>query len=327
MMAVAFDGADAASATQVTPAIAGGMLGGVVLFANGPYNVSSPDQVAALTSGLQAFSPGPPILIFCDEEGGLVARLDDRFGFPATVSEQDMAAAGTTAQQGAQMAATMRAAGANANLAPVVDVNVNPDNPIIGSLGRSFSADPQVVADNALLFVDAMHQEGVVTTLKHFPGHGSSTADSHLGFVDVTDLWSDKELIPFKAVIDAGKADVIMTAHIFNANLDPDYPATLSHATVTGILREQLGYDGVVITDSMTMKSITDFYGFAEAIELAVNAGVDMISLAAATWNGQNAADAIRNTIVDAVNGGRVPQSRVEEAYGRIMALRQRLTF
>lgn len=327
MMVVAFDGQDAASAPQVAPLIQAGMLGAVVLFADGPYNVASPEQVAVLTAGLQALSPGPPVLIFCDEEGGLVARLDDRHGFPATVSEQAMAAAGTTSQEAGQMARTMRTAGVNADLAPVVDVNVNPDNPIIGALGRSFSSDPQVVADNAIKFIDAMHAQGVLTTLKHFPGHGSSTTDSHLGFVDVTDTWTDKELIPFQQVIAAGKADAVMTAHIFNANLDPTYPATLSHATITGILRDQLGWDGVVISDSMSMKAITDYYGFAQAIELSVNAGVDMISLAAATWNGQGAGEAIRGAIVDAVNGGRIPQSRVEEAYGRVMALRNRLTF
>ena len=329
MMVVAFDGNDAASAMQIVPAIEAGMLGAVVLFASGtsPSNIISPDQVAALTSGLQALSPGPRLLIFCDEEGGLVARLDDRFGFPATVSEQSMATSQTTAQAASVMASTLRAAGVNANLAPVVDVNVNPDNPIIGSLGRSFSSDPRSVANNALQFVDAMHSQGILCTLKHFPGHGSSTADSHLGFVDVTDLWSDQELIPFQTVIAAGKADVVLSAHIFNAHLDPTYPATLSHATITGILRERLGYQGVVVTDGITMKAITDFYGFSQAVELAINAGVDMVSCAESVLNGQSAGDAIRGVIVDAVKTGRIPVARVEESYARILALRKRLSF
>jgi beta-N-acetylhexosaminidase len=329
MMLVGFDGQTAADATEVTAAIQAGQLGALVLFADGPFNVSSPEQLAALTAGLQALRPAgqPPLIISCDEEGGLVARLDDRHGFPATVSEQDMVAQGATAQDAGQMADTLKAVGVNLDLAPVVDTNINPDNPIIGSLGRSFSANPSVVGDNALTFIDAMHQRGVMTTLKHFPGHGSSTTDSHKGFVDVTNTWTDAELIPFQAVIDAGKADVIMTAHIFNANLDPDYPATLSRATITGLLREQMGYNGVIFTDSITMHAITDFWTFSEAIELTINAGADMISISSGTLNGQNSCDAIRSAIVDAVNAGRIPMSRIDESYARIMALRNRLTF
>ena len=325
MMVVAFDGYDVASATQVSDAIRRGMLGGVVLFYDEPRNISSPGQLAALTSGLQALSPGPPIIICCDEEGGAVARLDPRGGFPSTVSERAMAAAGQTTHAADAMARTLRAAGVNIDLAPVVDTNVNPSNPIVGALGRSFSPDPQAVSTNALQFVDAMHAQGILCTLKHFPGHGSSTSDSHLGFVDVTNLWSRDELIPFRAVIDAGKADLVLTAHIFNRNLDPKYPATLSHATVTGLLREELGYSGVVMTDSMTMHAITDNYGFSQSIELAINAGVDIISYSEALASGQPAADAIRGIIADAVTAGRIPLERVQESYARVMALRNQL--
>lgn len=324
-MLVGFDGVTAAEATEVSPAIQAGMLGAVVLFADGPYNVRSPEQVAALTSGLQALVPvgQPPLIIACDEEGGLVARLNDRFGFPATVSEQYMAANGLTEQSAAAMASTLAAAGVNLNLAPVVDVNVNPDNPIIGSLGRSFSGDPNVVAQQATIFVQAMHERGVRCTLKHFPGHGSSTSDSHLGFVDVTNTWTDGELIPFSEVIHQGLADAVMTAHVFNSNLDPDYPATLSHNTITGVLREQLGYGGVVYTDSITMHAITDFWTIPEAIELSINAGADMISISSGTIGTQPACDYIRAAIVDAVNAGRIPMERLDHSYARVMNLRR----
>lgn len=325
LMVVAFDGYDVSGADQVADPIRSGLLGAVVLFFDEPRNISSPTQVAALTSGLQALSPGPPLIICCDEEGGTVARLGPRGGFPATISEQAMAAAGRTSQAASAMARTMASAGVNTNLAPVVDVNLNPANPAIGALGRSFSSDPQVVAANALQFVDAMHGQGILCTLKHFPGQGSATADTHKGFVDVTSVWSRDELIPFQSVIEAGKADAVLVAHTFNANLDPTYPATLSHATVTGLLREQLGFDGVVMTDSMTMAAIAGNYGFAQSIELAINAGIDMIAYSDATANGLPAADAIRRVIVDAVTAGRIPTQRIHDSYARVMALRQRL--
>lgn len=328
MMLVGFDGTTIAEASTTATLIGRGMLDAVVLFADGPFNVESPAQVAQLTLDLMVHSPNRPLIIACDQEGGLVARLNDRHGFPPTVSEQflgELDDLAQTRQYAGEMAATLAAAGINLNLAPVVDVNVNPDNPVIGAIGRSFSQDPEVVAEQALAFIASMHEKGVLCTLKHFPGHGSSTSDSHLGFVDVSATWSDAELIPFRRVIEAGQADAVMTAHIFNSNLDPDYPATLSHATITGVLREQLGFDGVVISDSITMRAISDHYGFTQGIELAINAGVDMISISDATVNGQNSADVMRTAIVDAVNGGRIPASRIDESYARIAALAARI--
>lgn len=223
------------------------------------------------------------------------------------------------------MAQVLASVGVNLNLAPVVDLNVNPDNPVIGALGRSFSADPAVVTRQALAFIDAMHADGILCTLKHFPGHGSSTADSHLGFVDVTNTWSPTELEPFRNIINAGKSDAIMTAHIFNARLDPDYPATLSHATITGILRNQLGYDGVVLTDDMQMGAIANYYGFEQAIELAINAGADIISIASTTISGGDAGGRAFAAIADAVAAGRIPAARIDESSARIQRLKQRI--
>ena len=175
----------------------------------------------------------------------------------------------------------------------------------------------------ALAFIDAHHAHGVLCTLKHFPGHGSSTADSHKGFVDVTSTWSLRELKPYRDIIAAGKADAIMTAHVFNANIDPDYPATLSHNTITGILRGELGYDGVVISDDMQMGAIRDYYGFEEGVELAIHAGVDIISIA----NQTGTYDPLLHergfaAIQQAVEAGRISPARIDESYRRIMALK-----
>ena len=314
-------------------AVASGRLGNVVLFERDPgsavRNVEGPAQVAALNEALQALAPGP-LFISTDQEGGKVARLDPRHGFPQTVSAEILGTQDDvelTTREASAMAATLAPAGVNLNLAPVVDLNVNADNPVIGTLGRSFSADPDVVVRQALAFIDAHHAHGVLCTLKHFPGHGSSTADSHKGFVDVTGTWSLRELKPYRDIIAAAKADAIMTAHVFNANIDATHPATLSHNTITGILRGELGYDGVVLTDDMQMGAIRDYYGFEQGIELAINAGADIISIANQTGTydpllHERGFTAIRQ----AVDASRISPARIDESYRRIIRLKGRLT-
>jgi beta-N-acetylhexosaminidase len=312
-------------------------LGGVVLFdrdqpTGGPRNVESPGQVADLTAALRTAAlrtaaPGA-LMISTDEEGGRVARLDDRHGFPPTISAAELGAMddpSTTEAAARGMAETLAAAGINLNLAPVVDVNVNPDNPIIGALDRSFSADQAVVIDQALAFIRGQHAGGVLTTLKHFPGHGSSTGDTHLGVVDVTDTWTKRELEPFAAVIDAGMADAILTAHVFNANLDPDHPATLSRATITDLLRGQLGYDGVVISDDLQMGAIREAYGYDEAVRLAIEAGVDVLTIANQQVFEDDIVARTVEIIVGHVEAGRLDAARIEESWRRIEALQGRL--
>src|SRR5690606_28512487 len=152
------------------------------------------------------------------------------FGFPPTLSAEELTALGdvaATRAHAAEMAETLASAGVTINLAPVVDLNTNPENPVIGGIERSFGADPAVVVAQASALIEGLHDHRMLAALKHFPGHGSATADSHLGFVDVSDTWSAEELEPFAQLIDAGLADSVMTAHIFNETLDPEYPATL----------------------------------------------------------------------------------------------------
>ena len=174
--------------------------------------------------------------------------------------------------------------------------------------------------------IGAHHDYGVLTTLKHFPGHGSSTGDSHQGFVDVTNTWSEIELRPFGNIIQAGMCDVVMTAHIFNANLDAGYPATLSKPTITGLLREQLGWDGVVITDDMGMGAITQYYGFETAAELAVEAGADILAYAnnSTVYDPTIPARAFQ-VIKGMVESGAIKESRIDQSYRRIMQLKERL--
>jgi beta-N-acetylhexosaminidase len=310
-------------------------LGGVVLFdydvATQKYrrNIKSPEQLAALDVALQAATPFPPLLISVDQEGGRINRLKPAYGFPPSYSEQYLGTLNDLAfthQCGETTAQTLKSAGINLNLAPVVDLNINPDNPIIGKYERSFSADPDIVTAHSLEVIKAHHEYGVRTTLKHFPGHGSSTGDSHQGFVDVTETWSNIELEPFRNIIRAGMCDVVMTAHIFNAHLDPDYPATLSKPTITGILRDQLGWDGVVITDDMGMGAITQYYGFETAIKLAVKAGADILAYAnnSSVFDPTIPARAF-GVIKGLVESGVITESRIDQSYRRIMRLKSRI--
>jgi beta-N-acetylhexosaminidase len=333
MVIAGFAGRQVSAGDVIAADIQSRKLGGVVLYdyPSGPQglprNIQSPSQLQALTATLQGLDPSK-LIIATDQEGGLVARLNPSHGFPPTVSAEylgNINDPSVTYNSAAQMAASLAAMGINLNFAPDVDLNVNPNNPVIGAVHRSFSADPDVVTRNAEAFIRAMHDHGVLCTLKHFPGHGSSTADSHLGFVNVTDTWSSVELEPFANIISDGLADAILTAHIFNANLDPDFPATLSYKTITGILRQQLGYQGVVISDDMQMKAITDIYGFETAISHAINAGVDILLFGNNVSDDPDIVARVIGVMQTLVQNGTISEARIDESYNRIQTFKGRL--
>jgi beta-N-acetylhexosaminidase len=308
-------------------------LGSVVLFQydmnllDHTRNIQSPAQLKALNASLQQYAP-TPLLIAIDQEGGIISRLKESEGFPATRSQQYYGALNQPEVTRAAAEAEgkiLREMGINLNLAPVVDVNVNPNNPVIAKYERSFSADPQIVTTHALAAIEGYHAQHILTTLKHFPGHGSSKNDTHQGLTDVTDTWSEIELEPYQKIIAAGKADAIMTAHIFNQKLDAQYPATLSHKIITGILRERLGYDGVVISDDMQMGAIRQYYGFEQALALAISAGVDVIAIANNLVYDPNVGAQTINTIKQLVQLGKISIERIDQAYARIMKLKARI--
>jgi len=308
-------------------------LGGVVLFdydvpnREPVRNIESESQLRKLVHQLKEMST-VPLLVTIDQEGGRVARLKPARGFPPTVSHQYLGNAGyedTTRVYAGLIAMTLARNGINANLAPVVDVNINADNPIIGGIERSFSSDPEKVTKHAAWFIEMHHNLGLITTLKHFPGHGSSENDSHLGLVDVTGLWSEKELIPYQRLIDKGLADMIMTAHIFNSNWDPDYPATLSKNVITGILRKDLGFDGVVMSDDMQMEAIRSHYGLETAVKQAILAGVDILSFANNSVYDADIVPKVHGIIKSLVAEGIITESRIDESYARILKLKKEL--
>jgi beta-N-acetylhexosaminidase len=331
MLVIGFRGLTAQEADATLRQIADIGVGGVVLFSvdqlsGGSRNVESPEQLRALVGSLTDAATVAPLLVSVDQEGWLVARLTPIHGFPLPApSAAELGRLNDPAVTRADaraMAEVLAAAGITLNLAPVVDLAINPDNPIIAALGRSYGADPALVTDQAAAFIEGHHEIGVRCALKHFPGHGSSTGDTHLGVVDVTETWSASELEPFAALIDRGLADAILTAHVFNAALDPEHPATLSRPTVSGLLRDQLGFDGAVLSDDLQMGAIRDAYGYPEAVALAIEAGIDLLVVANQLVYEPDIAPRTVAIIEDLVRSGRIGEGRIDESWQRIARLK-----
>ncbi len=311
-----------------------GQVGGVVLFdvdvaTGSSRNIDSPGQLKSLVTELQAVAPSP-LLVAVDQEGGRVSRLKERYGFPATLSQQELGerkSLDLTRSQASQTAQTLADTGINLNLAPVVDVNLDPASPVIGALGRSFSANPTVVADHARAVIEAHREQGVLTAVKHFPGHGSAPGDTHLGFVDVTDTWSPAELEPYRTLVSEGNADLVMTAHVFNGSLDAQWPATLSPATVSGVLRTELGFQGVVVSDDLQMGAIADHYGLETAVRQALAAGVDILLFANNNPRAYepDIAPRVVALVESLVREGALSEERIDESVERVRALKGRL--
>jgi beta-N-acetylhexosaminidase len=234
------------------------------------------------------------------------------------------------------MAGWFHEAGINTNLAPVVDVNVNPSSPAIGRLERSYSSNPEVVADHALAFIEEFANRDVVTALKHFPGHGSALADSHFGFTDITNTWKPLELTPYVKILEQLQPDMIMTGHLFHQGFDTSYPASLSDYFITDLLRDSLGYDGVVISDEMFMRAVRDHYTFDEAIVRVINSGTDIllfnnnrcsVSAPCGSDTQNSLSRYVINLVLRKIDEGAISESRIDESYRRIKRLKeQRIT-
>ncbi|WP_211771952.1 glycoside hydrolase family 3 protein [Kutzneria sp. CA-103260] len=296
-------------------------LGGVIYFAWSD-NVQNPTQIAGLSNGLQQAAIGSgahiPLLISTDQEEGLVTRI----GAPATTFPGSMALGATRSTADARQAAAitgreLRAMGVNMDNAPDADVNVNPANPVIGV--RSFGSDPTLVSNMVSAQVKG-YQQSVVTTAKHFPGHGDAATDSHTGLPVIDHdkaTWEKIDAPPFRAAIKAG-TDVIMSAHIVFPKIDPSGdPSTLSPTVLTAMLRDELGYRGVVITDSLQMAGVRQKYTDAEIPVKALQAGADMLLMP------QNVGTAV-NAVINAVQTGQLSERRIDESVARILAVKLR---
>jgi beta-N-acetylhexosaminidase len=335
MLMIGFRGTTIAEAPQITADIRERHIGGVVLFdydvpSRSPSrNISSPQQLSLLTQELQEMTQ-IPLLIAIDQEGGKVNRLKPARGFPPSVSAEHLGMLNnpdSTRAAALQCARTLKAMHIGMNLAPVADLNTNPDNPVIGRLGRSFSSDPAVVISIIKTTCSTYRNEGIIPALKHFPGHGSSTTDTHRDFTDITETWSEKELEPYSALIASGYHDPIMTAHVFNGKLDPLYPATLSKAILDGMLRGKIGFKGVIVSDDMQMKAIADRYGLETAIRLTIEAGVDILLFGNNTTYDPDIALKATGIIRSLLQKKIISEKRIDRSYQRIMDLKERYLF
>ena len=333
MLMVGFHGTQAPQGSQICKDIQTYNVGAVILFdynpvdKNKPKNIASKKQLASLTKQLQACSQDGKLLIAVDQEGGKVQRLKSKYGFygkfpkASDVIKMDQSKIKETYTK---MSKELKSVGINYDLAPVVDLDINTNNHVIHGLGRSFGKDPNRVAEYAGTFIDAMHSNGVLTSIKHFPGHGSSVGDTHKGFVDVTNLWKEVELEPYRLLKD--KADTVMIAHVFNKKIDAKYPASLSYKTVTKLLRWKLDYHGVVITDDLQMGAISQKYGLKSTLELAINAGVDILLIGNQLDPRKTVSTKkLVETIASLVKGGAVEEKSIDKAYKRIQNLKQKL--
>ncbi len=338
LLLVGFRGTEVEGNEEIRRLVCGVKVGGVILFerdvATGqPRNIESPEQVGKLTTDLQELAKecaGRPLFIAADAEGGQVMRLSPRLGYAPFPSARELGQSGDVALtelEARRIAVALREAGINWNLAPVVDVAVNPLNPAVVAPGRTFSADPREVTAHARAFIKGMHAEGILSCLKHFPGHGSSLRDSHAGFTDVSETADlTVELAPYHALIKEGLADSVMTAHVFNKGLDPWDPATLSRYTVNRILRGRFGYKGAVVSDDLLMGAITKHYGLEEAAVKALNAGVDVLLISGNSPKAEvYAAERVVLAVNRAMATGFLSRQRVADALSHVAALRARL--
>lgn len=308
-----------------------GKAGGVVLYEK---NISSQQPQKKLASLIAELQKGVeiPLFISIDEEGGWVSRLKPKYGFPKNVSAQYLGTLDSldvTSFYAHQTAALLDRFGINMNYAPVLDVNMNTQNPVIGKIERSFSSDYKKVTAHASEVIAAHIDQKVVPVVKHFPGHGSSKSDTHLGLADVSDTWQFEEIYPYISLIDSGKVPAIMTAHIVNRTLDESkVPATLSKKVISDLLRGFLHYDGVIISDDMQMGAIDNEYGLKEAIRLSINAGVDILMFANnVSKSNRVTASTIHSIIKEMVLKGEVSKNRIENSYHRIMHLKSDMGF
>lgn len=308
-------------------------LGGVILFdrsissAKKANNILNSRQLTQLTQSLQELAD-VPLLVAVDQEGGQVSRFKSDRGFPVTPSAMELGNCPDlqkTIESARQTAIMLRYAGVNFNLAPVVDLNVYNENPIIGRYGRSFSADPVIVAAHSSAWINEHRCRGILTCLKHFPGHGSSRTDSHLGFVDITETWQEAELLPYQQLTVAGQADAIMLGHLFHKDFDEQYPATLSRPIIQKLVRQQLKYDDVVITDDMQMKAITGHYGLEDACCKALAAGADLLIIGNNLDYDPFILSKVVDTILKGLDKGIITEKRLDKAWSRVQTFKSKI--
>ncbi len=306
--------------------IKNGKVGGISIY---EADLTPANTAENLSTMIREYQDAAPIALFTaiTQEGGLVNRLKTKYGFPPMPSAEYLGTLDnldSTKYYSDNIAFTLSRLGINLNFAPVVDIYM-PTNPVLGARQRTFSKDPDKIIKQATQVILSHNYCKVNTVLKHFPGHGSSTEDAHLGLTDVSKTWKEEELLPYKSLIKKGLVRAIMTAHIVNESLDGDkLPATLSKKMITGLLRDKLKFNGVVFSDDMQMKAISQEYGLKESIERAINAGVDVL-LFSGNGNSKDPVTAGRliDIILQLLQEGKITHQQIDASYNRIIKMKK----
>ncbi len=316
---------------EVRDALARGTIGGVVLY---PDNIRSKSQLRVLTSYLKAADPELVPFIAVDQEGGLVQRLTRRNGhvyYPAAKKVASDPKLNTP--EGAfalykKMATSIAEAGINLNFGPVVDLSTNPANVVIGRRKRSYGTDPKRVSILAGAFIAAHREANVVTSAKHFPGHGSSTADSHQSLPDISRSWREVELDPYVSLSKSGLLDMVMVGHLYHPRFSDGakVPASLSGRAVHALrAKGYIGHQGVIVSDDFEMGAVRGRFSLEEIVVNAINAGIDILVFSNVKARDPKLGDKVHETIRNAVRDGKIPAAKIEEAYERIVLLKRRL--
>jgi beta-N-acetylhexosaminidase len=313
---------------DVINAIKAGKIGSVIFFEK---NIPKTNSFAGLKKITWTYQEAAliPLLIGIDQEGGKVNRLKEKYGFTRSVSAAyigKMQSLDTARFYADATAATLAGLGFNVNFAPCVDLAINSENTAIVKPERAYSKNPDSVVYFAKEVIRQHRKHNILTSPKHFPGHGSSTADTHFGIADVTETWSDIELKPYKDLLSSNFADAIMTSHIVNKRLDPaGLPGTLSRRVIDSLLRDKMGFKGLVFTDDMQMHAITKHFGLEEAIRLAILAGVDIMCFSNNIQGSEErTADKVHRIILEYVKTGTISAERINQSYKRIIAVKKK---
>ena len=332
MVFVGFKGMDVGDPEMAAflDSLSKGHVGGVILFepdfiTQKPRNITSVQQVAALAADLQERSP-TPLFVAVDQEGGTVQRFREQHGMTQMPSARVMGRDKPehTLQWALTVGRELRAAGINVNFAPVLDVDINPQSKGLGVRERPFSPHAEQVIAHAAAFAEGMHTSGIVVVYKHFPGQGSATADTHFGTSDITNTCSPVELEPYKALFRRDFPAMVLTSSMLHRGFDATYPCSLAPAVVQGLLRKELGWQGVTLSGDIQMQAVSDRFDLDEALLLALKAGQDIPLVPNNMSYHPDMAEKIFQRLRHLVNSGAISRQQVESSYQRIMALKQK---
>ena len=335
MLIVGFNGSTLTKDNPIYTDIKDLGIGGIILFSRNAdktqtkltKNIQNFNQLKKLNEDLQNISE-IPLFISIDQEGGFVSRLSPSYFVVSTYSAGFLGQKNDlkfTRAEAEKTAKTLSQLGININFAPVVDLDLNKNSRIISGLKRSYSSNPKIVSAHAKEVILAHNKYGIITTLKHFPGHGSAQGDTHQGFVDITNTYTKEEILPYKTLINEKIAKGVMISHLYNKNIDGNYPASMSYNFVTKKLIKELNFEGLIFTDDIQMDALRNNYSFSETLEKAIMAGCDVIVIGNNLFNDKEVTKNAVEIIFNLVKNGVIPKERIAFSYDKIIKAKEEL--